>query len=129
MKFKPLLVLFILMLLSMSFSFAVTDSIYDEATQETFIINADTIELQKDQTELEKQSVIKETEYRVKLEARQRQINKIWELYAIAMILLYQIFIGAVIVAFARLLVFFLVDFMPLTIIKMIEVFTKWSKR
>jgi len=129
MNYNKIFLVLIFCLMCSSVTFAVTDGAYDESSQETFIINADTIELQKDQTELEKQSIIKETEYRVKLETRQRQINDIWKLYSTTSILVYHVFLGCVIVAVSRLVVFFLVDFIPLTIIKMTEVFTRWSKR
>jgi hypothetical protein len=119
----------ILLLSSISLVTAKTDSAYDETDKTTFKIDADTIEIQKDQTELEKQSIIKETEYRVKLEARKRQINTLWSLYSTTFILFYHIVLGMVLIAITRLIVFFLVDFIPLTIIKMAEVFMRWSRR
>lgn len=112
-------VLFLLFLLP--FSHAQLDLKNQEDTESSFILSTTEIEIQRDQTELEKQSIAKETEYRIKLEARRRIINELISVYTSAFRLIFVIVTGLFLLAMLRLLKFITIDFVIILFNKLIS--------
>ena len=128
MKKVGFIFLFILLILSLSV-FAKYDGLYQEDTQTTFKLDSEQIEVQRDQTELEKQSIKKESEYRTRLTLRNIYYNELWTIIGATAVMVFDLVVFVFIIAITRLIIFFFVDLIPVTLLKMVGVFTSWSKK
>lgn len=126
MKIKKFNIIYFMFLILLSFSiYAQVDLKNSEDSENSFQITETTIEVQRDQTELEKQSIAKETNYRVKLEARRRLINEILIVYNSTFKLIYDLITGIFLIAILRLIKFMLIDFVGILLEKTIKMLDK----
>lgn len=112
---------FLILIILCCSAFAVFDMEESENSQTHYIIDSDTIEIQRDQTELEKQSLIKETEFRVKRETRVALGNELWLIWSTTIKLMADIVVGFFLFVILKIFRFMLIDGIPLLIKKMIN--------
>ena len=125
MKFKFIIILLMLIISSMSV-FSLQDEVNLETSQNTFLITEDTIQVQQDETQLERQLLSKEAEYLLKREIKQTYINEVWATYSSTIILFVDIIVMMFSLFIMRLLIFLTLEAIPLGINKLVDYMERW---
>jgi hypothetical protein len=115
-------------MLLVPFVHAQTDQTNNKADQNYFIITQDAISVQKDETQLEQQRLMKEAEYNLKKEIKNNYLNEMWATYGATIVLITDLFIMFFYVIFVRMVLFLLFELLPFGLNRVVDYMEDWFK-
>lgn len=127
---KSKLFLFIFLILTLfsaiKVSFADGDLSNLQTSQTKFILTSDAIQVQKDETDLEKQRLEKEARFEIGKDVRQNYINAMWSTYSATITLIGDLFLMIFYIIILRLFFVLTFELIPMLITKITDILEDW---